>query len=211
VIFVTIVLFLFAILPRITDLFRLNNDRKIELNKLSILKNNLNLLSSLDDASLNSQLLLVSSVLPSGKDFEGILDAISLSTAKSGASLGDYEFQVGDLSERLSVKTTGFPSLTLVVSIRGTPSQVVTFVGNLSKTAPISEVTSIKQGANNSSVNIVFYYKSLPPIQFNDSQSVSPMSEKGKEIVSVLSSWEGAVKLPQLQAPIVSTASAIPF
>ena len=54
VIFVTVVLFLFSVLPRISDLAKLNNERKIELNQLSILKNNLSLLSNLDDSVLDS-------------------------------------------------------------------------------------------------------------------------------------------------------------
>lgn len=210
VIFVVIVLFFSAILPRVKDLSRLNNDRKTELEKLTILKKNLDLLSSLDDSSLDSSLLTVSSVLPSGKNFEGVLNAISNASEKSGISLSDYEFQIGDLSEPL-VKTTGFPFLTLVLSIRGSPSQVIKFVSSLSKTAPISEVTSISQGASNASVSIVLYYKSLPPIELNDTQAVSPISQKEKEIISTLSSWDGVGRLSQPEIPVSSTSSASPF
>jgi len=210
VIFVTVVLFLFSVLPRIKDLAKLNNDRKIELNKLSILKNNLNLLSNLDDSLLSSQLLVVSSALPSEKDFEGVLNSISLATAKSGTSLGDYEFQVGGLSQRLSVKTTGFPFLTLSVGIRGTPLQVAKFIGYLSKSIPLSQITSVMQNSNNATVAINFYYKALAPFQFNDSQAIAPISEKGKQIIKTLSSWE-INNLPGFEAPISSTSSANPF
>ena len=209
VIFVVTILFLFFVLPRIEDLGKLNNSRKIEENKLSILKNNLNLLSSLDDTSLSSQLLLVSSALPSEKDFEGVLNAISLSTAKSGASLGDYAFQVGDLSNS-SVETTGFPLLTLTVSIRGTLSQVAKFVGYLSKSTPLSQTTSIIQNSSSATVAINFYYKALPPAQFNDTQAVASISEKGKQIIETLSSW-GTSSLSGPEAPISSTSSANPF
>ena len=210
VIFITVVLFLFTVLPRIKDLARLNNEKKIELNKVSILKNNLNLLSNLDDSELDSQLLIVSSALPSEKDFEGVLNALSLASGRSGASLGDYEFQVGDLSQRSSVKTTGFPFLTLVVNIKGTTSQIVNFVGSLFKSTPISEVTSIMQNANSATISIVFYYKTLLPIPLNDSTQIIPLSEKGKEIINTLSSW-GVGSLSQPEVPISSTSSASPF
>ncbi len=209
VIFITVVLFLFSVLPRITDLAKLNSDRKIELDKFSILKNNLDLLSNLDDSLLSSQLLLVSSALPSEKDFEGVLNSISLATAKSGASLSDYEFQVGGLSQGLSVKTTGFPFLTLAVSIRGTPLQVAKFIGYLSKSAPLSQVTSIMQNSNSATVAINFYYKALAPSQFNDSSTITPISEKGKQIIKTLSSW-GINNLPGQETPVPSTSSANP-
>lgn len=210
VIFITILLFLFAVLPRIKDLGKLNNDRKIELNKVSILKNNLDLLSNLDDSKLDSQLLVVSSALPSEKDFEGVLNAVSLASGRSGVSIGDYEFQVGDLSQRLSVKATGFPFLTLVVNIKGTPSQIVKFVGSLFKSTPISEVTSILQNTNSATISIVFYYKTLPPVQLDDSRQITPLSQKGREIIDTLSAW-GVGNLPQPEVPISSTSSTSPF
>lgn len=210
VLFITVVLFLFTVLPRTSDLARLNNERKIELNNFSILKNNLDLLSNLDDSLLSTQLLVVSSALPSEKDFEGILNAVSLASGKSGATLADYEFQVGDLSQRLSVETTGFPFLTLTINIRGTPPQVIKFVGSLFKSTPISEVTSVIQNANNATISIVFYYKALSPIQLNDSKAVAPLSQKGREIIDTLSSW-GAGKLSAPEAPAFATSSANPF
>ena len=209
VIFIAVVLFLFTVLPRLKDLAKLNNDRKIELNKFSILKNNLDLLSNIDDSLLSSQLLLVSSALPSEKDFEGVLNSISLATAKSGASLSDYEFQVGGLSQS-SIETTGFPFLTLTVTIRGTPLQVAKFIGYLSKSAPLSQVTSIMQNSSSATVAINFYYKALAPSQFNDSQAITPISEKGKQIIKTLSSW-GINNLPGPETPILSKSSANPF
>ena len=209
VIFVIAILFLFSVLPRIEDLGKLNNSRKIEANKLSILKNNLNLLSSLDDPSLSSQLLVVSSAMPSEKDFEGVLNAISSSTAKSGVSLADYEFQVGDLSNS-SVEATGFPLLTLTVSIRGTLSQVAKFVGYLSKSIPLSQTTSIIQNSSSATVAINFYYKASTPAQFNDSKTIAPISEKGKQIIETLSSW-GTSNLSGSETPIPGTSSANPF
>lgn len=208
VIFITAGLFLFTVLPRIADLGKLNDERKIELNKFSILKNNLDLLSNLDDSELSSALLAVASALPSEKDFEGVLGAVSLASGGSGASLSDYEFQVGDLS--VPSVTAGFPFLTLSLTIKGTPSQVVKFVGSLSKSTPISEVTSISLGANNATIPVVFYYKALSSVKFNDSNKIAPLSEEGKGIINTLSSW-GAGKLPAAAPPVSATSSAIPF
>lgn len=210
VISITTVLFLFAVLPRIVDLTKLNNERKIELNKISILKNNLDLLSNLDNSSLDSQLLIASSALPSGKDFEGVLNAVSLASGRSGVSLDDYGFQVGDLSQRSSINTTGFPFLTLVLNVRGTTSQIAKFVGSLFKSTPISEVTSIVQNTNSAKISVVFYYKALPGVQLSDSEKLTPLSQKGKEIINIISSW-GVGSLSQPQVPVSSTSSASPF
>lgn len=210
IIFITIVLFLFTVLPRIADLSKLNDERKAELKIFSILKSNLDLLSNIDDSKLTSQVQVVSSALPSEKDFEGVLNAISLASAGSGATLSDYKFQVGDLSESLSVNTSGFPSLTLAVNIRGTPSQVAKFVGSLSKSTPISEVTSILQNANNATISIAFYYKALSSVQLNDSMQITPLSQRSIEIINTLSSW-GAGGLSQSEFPVSATSSASPF
>ncbi len=201
ILLITLVLFLFAVLPRIRDLARLNDERKIELNKFSILKNNLDLLSNLDDSILSTQLLLVSTALPSEKDFEGVLSSISSATAKSNTSLSDYEFQVGGLSHPSIEESTGFPFLTLAVSIKGTPSQISEFIGSLSKSTPLSEVTSVTQNLNSAIISINFYYKALVPFKFDDSQAISPISEKGKQVIKTLSSWE-ADELTQPESSI---------
>lgn len=210
ILLITLVLFLFSVLPRINDLSRLNEERKIELNKFSILKNNLDLLSSLDDSVLSSQLFLVSTALPSEKDFEGVLNSISSATAKSGTSLSDYEFQVGGLSQPSIEADTGFPFLTLAVSIKGTPAQVSEFISSLSKSVPLSQVTSVIQNSNSAIVSINFYYKALVPFKFNDSQAISPISEKGKQIIKTLSSWR-TDELSQPESSISGTFSPNPF
>ena len=56
---------------------------------------------------------MVSSALPEDKDFEGIINAISIAAGKSGASLDDYDFAV-EVLRMLLLSVGGYPFLTLV-------------------------------------------------------------------------------------------------
>lgn len=209
-ILVCLLLFLVVIIPRILELSTLSKNAKNEADKLIILKNNLDLLSGMDDSTLDSQLKLVSSALPMDKDFEGILNAVSQAAINSGVSLSDYEFQVGDLSEA-SIKTSGFPYLSMSLSVKSTYQGTVKFVNELYRSFPISEVVSISQEYNSAIVKILFYYKPLPQIRFNDSEPIQAVSPKGIELINKLSLWNYSALPNSLTSPISSSASTSTF
>ncbi len=188
IIIVCVILFLTMIIPRTSELSNLQKEAKNEANKLAVLKNNLNLLSGMNDATLNSQLGLVSKALPVDKDFEGVLNAVSLAAVKSGALLSDYEFQVGDLSQTPS-NTSGFPFLKLSLNIKAGPKQSSLFVNELYKSFPLCEVTSIEQGEDSSNIAVMFFYKPLPNIEFNEDKPVQPVSKNDLQFIDKLSSW----------------------
>lgn len=209
-ILVCLVLFSIIIIPRIRELSILSKNAKNEADKLLILKNNLSLLSSMDDAILDSQLKLVSSALPIDKDFEGILTAVSQAAIRSGVSLSDYEFKVGDLSET-SIKTSGFPYLEMSLSVKSTSQQTVKFISELYKSFPISEVVSVSQENDSATVKILFYYKPLPQVLFNDGEPIQTVSQKGMELIDRLSLWNYSALPNDLTSPISSSASSFPF
>ncbi len=197
-------LFIFVIIPQFQNLLSAQQQAKVEANKLAILRNNLNLLSNLDETQLNTQLQIVSTALPPGKDFAGILTAVSIAANRSGVSLGDYQFQVGDITKPQEPGAVSFPYLKLVLTINGGINGVTGFITELYKTAPLSEVTSVRVSSATSEVTAYFYFRPFPPLGFNDNVPVTIVSPQGLATITNLSSWNNAGG--NAQAPIAPAA-----
>ncbi len=204
IILVCLILFLTVIIPRIRELVVLSKNAKSENKRLITLQNNLNFLSNLSDSTLDSQFNLVSSALPAGKDFEGILNAISLAAIKSGVSLSDYDFQVGDLSQT-SINVSGFPFLKLSLNIKADPKKTVSFLNELYKTLPLSEVITISESNNFSSITILFYYKPMRRAGLKNDEPITTISSEGLKLISELSFWNS-----NLTPSIIATSSSSP-
>jgi len=212
VIFVCILLFLFVIIPQFQNFLDTQQQAKVESSKLAILKNNLNLLTNMDESQMDSQLQIVSGALPSNKDFEAILNGISVAANKSGVFLGDYEFQVGDITKP-SLNIQSYPSLQLSLTINGGVSGVTRFMTELYKTVPLSEITSVKVSNITSEITALFYYKPFPPLGFNSSMPINPISQQGLSTIANFSSWNNVTRVSQTvsqPAPASSSAETNP-
>jgi len=174
VILVCFVLLITFIIPQLKALFELSTNAKKDSNRIIVLKNNLNFLSSLSDSALDSQLQIVSTALPTNKDFIGVINAISYAASFTGVSVSEFQLQIGDLSQA-PTDTSKFSSLSLKLSVNGNTNDVNKFIEALYTTFPLSEVTSINIGDTSSTVEINFYYKPLPPVNYNDSTPINPI------------------------------------
>ncbi|MCL5019479.1 MAG: hypothetical protein M1426_03235 [Patescibacteria group bacterium] len=209
VIFACILLFFLVIIPQFQNFLDTQQQVKAESNKLIILKNNLNLLTNMDESQMDSQLQIVSGALSSNKDFEGILNGISVAANKAGVFLGDYEFQVGDITKP-SLSIQSFPSLQLTLTIYGGVSGVTRFMIELYKTVPLSEITDVKVSSTTSEITALFYYKPFPPLGFNNSAPINPVSQQGLSTIANLSSWNNAVRVNQaVVQPSPASSSAV--
>lgn len=209
IIFVCILLFILLIVPQFQNFLDTQQQAKVESNKLVILRNNLNLLTNMDESQMDSQLQIVSAALSPNKDFEGVLNGISVAANKAGVFLGDYEFQVGDITKP-SLNIQSFPSLQLLLTINGGVSGITRFMAELYKTVPLSEITDVKVTSTTSEITILFYYKPFPPLGFDDSAPINPVSQQGLSAISNLSSWNNVVKASQaLAQPSPASSSAV--
>lgn len=186
VIIVCLLLFMKFIIPQFKVLFALGREAKSASSTLSVLKNNLNLLSGLSDSTLDSQLDIANKALPINKDFIGIINAISYASSIAGVGVGDFQLEIGDLSQA-PTDTAKLSSISLNLSINGSIDNINKFITALSETLPLSEVTSINIGDASSNVGINFYYKPLPPVKYNDSTPINPIPETGLTVINNLS------------------------
>lgn len=193
---ICIILFVKLIIPQIQNLTDLKKQEEQENQKLQILKNNLSLLYNLNQNTLDSQLKITSKTLPVEKDFIGILNGISAAASKAKVGLGDYGFQVGDLT-KLPTSVKGYPSIQLVLNISGSLDSSINFLKELEKTVPMSEVTDVSLNNRGSNLNLVFYYKPLAPVKLRDDIPLVPLSSQNLNVIDDLSGWNNVQLLEE--------------
>jgi hypothetical protein len=186
-----VALFIYVIIPQVQNIQALQIQEKEEARKLEILKNNLNLLYSLDSTTLDNQLKLVAKALPVDKDFIGILSGVAIASSKSKATLGDYGFQVGDIS-KAPTSAKGIPGLELTLTVNGGLNTIIDFIKELKRTLPLSEIKSINLASNSTTLTTFFYFKPLPPVKIKDDSPLSPLSSSVLEVINNLSSMNNS-------------------
>lgn len=196
-------------IPQVDFLSQKLQEENVERAKLNTLNKNLEILSSLNDSTLDSQLQLATDALPIEKNFAGIVNTVNLSANKAGVFLGDYEFTVGDLSKVGPGKNA--PSLELVLAVNGGAAPTGKFVSELYKSLPVAEVTSIVVTGNRSTVTAIFYYK--PFVGQSDTTSPLPSLTQDKvSLIRELSAWNNPRILEQINFVATSSAtSSSPF
>lgn len=185
-IFISIVVFITFVLPQAGNIAKAKKDADLARQKITILKGNLDTLSRIDDAVLDSQLQILSQALPFNRDFFiNVMDSVSKASQFANVSLASYSFQVGDLSKEQS--SGQFPSLELALTIKGDIQGVDDFMGVLEKTFPLAEVKSVQLASEGTTaVAAVFYYKPGISVVSSDIKSLRPISPKDLELIEQL-------------------------
>lgn len=211
-IMISFVLLLKITLPTLNNLSEREQEVKFEKAKLETLRSNLKILNEQNQQTLDEQLATVLNALPTGKNFAEILNSVSVSANKSGVFLGDYEFQVGDLS-KTTTPAKGLPSLSLSLVINGDATSVARFVTELYRSFPISEVTNIEVNARRANLSVVFYYKPQSFAKSDETLPLSNLSAADLNTIRDMSSWNNtrAIEeiLPVILPTPVSTSSAL--
>lgn len=181
----------FVIIPEFNHYLKSREELKIETQKLEVLKNNYNFLLSLDDSKADDDLKKLSLVLPPNKDFVGIMSAITIAASKTGASVEDFNFALGDL-DKVIQDSSQFPSVKIDINLGGNAQVITKFITELYKTVPAAEVSTIKTTKNSSSLSIIFYYKPFPPQNVSDENPVVPISVSQKSLIEEVSAWNSS-------------------
>lgn len=200
---ISVILFFQFVIPQFRELLTARKEVAAASQKLKTLKANLDVLSNVNEETLDSQLKILNLALPLNKDFIGILDSIYSTVQKIGVDLGVFSFKVGDLSE--SKSDGDFPVVKLSLPINSGIIATNSFVEAMSKTFPLSEVYFIKVGNMFSTVNVSFYYEPLGGSGYKLDAPISPISQKGITLVNQLRGFENEFSFSK---PLVATSSA---
>lgn len=208
VIFVCIGLIVQIILPQFRTLLEVRKEAENASQKLSELKNDLDVLSSLDERILDSQLKTTSFALPISKEIGGILSALFSAANASGVRIGKFSFQVGDLAKS-DQKDTKFSFIELTILIDNEIVMVNNFIDIIGKTLPISNISFVKTEKETSTLSLLFYYKLLDPNLQKDVR-ILPIPNEKLQVFNKISGFNSALSgnvSSQLATPSVKTTN----
>lgn len=188
VIMISIFVFINFVIPQINDFFSLNEEQQILKDKIAVVKKNIGLLSSLNDQDIDKKVKIISLALPIEKDFAGVINSISKTANSAGVSVEDYSFIVGELSTK-SAQMSANPSIRIVLRINGDIKDAESFLRELDKSLPVSEVTDLTLDKTSSNITAVFYYSPFSSTKFNEDAVIQPLSKDETNLISKISAW----------------------
>lgn len=183
---VAVILFLVFILPNIFSVFNKKSERDVEVSKLNELKAAKNILTDVDKEDLEAQVEKVTNALPTDKNFELILGAISLAAQNSGVQISSYAF--GDSGGGAASEATT-PQLMFNIGIDGGITDVANFISEIYSVYPVSSVKSVSYSGNQAIINIGFYYQPFTSVQAEN--AAIPRNKTPEEIstLEAISTW----------------------
>ncbi|MBI3984620.1 MAG: hypothetical protein HY344_01570 [Candidatus Levybacteria bacterium] len=187
-----LILFFMVVIPQLQGVLDAKQKEQVARERLNKLKNNFVLLSSMDEISLGQDLQSLSRGLSPSKDFAGIINSISYNALNASVVLSDFEFTVGDISEK-EPNTTPFPSLRLDLRVSGNPPAILNFIKRLYASTPLTEVTSIAISGNSATIKLQFYYKAFPQGTISNETPIISFSEKEKDLIEEITNWGSGV------------------
>lgn len=209
---ISLILFFQLVIPQIETWFSIRDEILATRARTDVINQNINFMSNTDKDEMDQQVKIATGALPFEKDFGGILHAITDASTKSGVSLDDYFFQVGNIasvSGQQSSLLKDLSSVKVTVSVRGNVESISTFLSEINKKNPLSEVISIDGDSFITTIVLQFYQKQFPKIVFEDDKPLSPLATKERELLEEFISWEPPVESDEIQQS--SSESAIPL
>ena len=180
------ILFLLVIIPQLEGFFFLQNQLTLDKEKLRVLQENFTNITSLNDQDLESNFVLVTTVLPQEKDPVAILSSISHAASAANISLKDYSFEPGQLIE----DTHALP-VVVDLSTEGSLPAVQKFVQEITTGFPLASVVSVAvQSSNSASLRLMFYTKPVARTSFDKDNSVPLLTTKESDTLHMLKQWQ---------------------
>jgi len=211
IILISVILFFQFVIPQYQILLATRKQIQETSVKLAALKTNLDLLTNINENTLDSQLKILNSALPLEKDLIGILNSIYSTAQKTGVELGSFSFKIGDLSK--SENSNNFSVVKLSVPINAGVMAMNNFIEVISNTLPLSEINLIKVGKLSSVTDLSFYYMPLTASGYDQNSRISPISQSGLTLINQLNKFGNVPSsgLPTLTpTPSIPTVTSIP-
>lgn len=183
---------------QVQRLLVLNDEANQTRQKIQVLSANGDILEGVDQSTLDRYLALSHEVLPSEKDFNGILQAVSNASFASKVQVGDFGIEIGDIAPSYS-KVDTLSTIPVVLTVEGNLEEVKQFLSQLSKIFPLSQAMKVQVEKTGARIELLFYFKPFPPGNAN-SMPIKPLSDKELSLLSTLSLSQETLALPSLEA-----------
>ncbi len=193
-IFAGIILFFRIIIPQVGDLAGMISQIQTQVETNSGLTDSQRNLSSINDAQLDDDYILVLKALPSVKSIGSIFEALTIAAGKSNVSIGSLNLQVGSVYEQEETpagkSVGGVPFLNLLVRVNAnSAAQSTRFAQVLYETVPILEINSISATSSDGKYDVNFFFKPISEKSFQAQTIVTPLLPVHLELLTTLRSW----------------------
>lgn len=232
---VCVILIVQVLIPQATNYLSIRQEIIAKQQTIRSINENITFISSLDKNTLNNQLETVSRALPSEKDFTGILNALASSSIRSGVTLSDFSFNVGEIASR-SAKTTEGPvqpptgiasqpnvqpianegviagkqSISVTVLASGSIDRISVFLKEIGEKLPLSEIVSVDNKDNTTTIILRFQYKDFPEVKFKEDSPIQPIDSQKVSLIEKIALWQKSSTPDEIFVP-VGTNSATPL
>lgn len=180
-------LFIMSILPNILDFPRKLSERNVEVEKLNKIKEAQKIIDATDVNLIDEEVEVVTKALPSDRNFELILGAISEAAARSGARVVSYEYNDRSRPGRRTAQDN--TELVFDIGILGDVNDSSKFSNELLKTYPVSDIREISYSENLSKVSVAFYYKPFTKVQSQEVALARNKTAKEREALEEIETW----------------------
>ena len=113
---------------------------------------------------------------------------IAASAAKSNVGLSDFSLQIGDITST-QVSASGFSSLLVSFTVRGSITDTQHFMTELKQSAPLSNILSVQSGTTSSSIAVEFYFKPIAPTKNNFTSPLRTLNKEELQLLNTLGQW----------------------
>lgn len=180
-----------VIVPNVQAIFdqqAKNDEQRVVLQELNA---SAQLIETTDQATLQKDLSVVTHALPPSKDIPAIYSAITSAVVSSGAFFEGFSVSPGGIYslEKDDGNTPGVPSLPVTIKLSNVSKiSLAEFLSSLSRTVPLSSVTSIDLGNNTAQIQTNFFYKPYN-LGIINTDRVSAYSSSEQELLQTLSTY----------------------
>lgn len=219
IIFVVCIILIFQIIiPQAQSWFSLRDEVIATQERIAVLRANQNFMNNLDRSLLNSQLQVATQALPHEKNFDSILDAISVSALNAGVSLGDFSFQIGNISSSspsaqvvTGPEKNGLTMVEVTLTVASNIDGTKRFLKEVKEKLPLSEVVHVEGNPQATVVTLRFFQKNLSQISFKKSEPIIPVSDANRQLLQQLNTWQVSLPTETTNTPSGSTSGSVPL
>lgn len=198
-------LFIMLILPSILDFPRKFAERSEEVEKLNKIKEAQQIIESADDNLLDEEVEIATKALPSERNFEIILGAISEAAARSGSRVINYSYN--DRSRPGIQKTKTSSELVFDIGVLGGVEDAAKFADEILKTYPVSAIKAITFEDGFSEVQVAFFYLPFTKVQSQEVALAREKSSAEQKTYEEISNWN-SYSIEQIFLDQISSTAA---
>ncbi len=202
------------IIPLANNYFSLRGEVISKREQIRIVNENIEFMKNLNKVELADQLAIATSAVPAQKEFGGIIYALADSAAKSGVSVNDYQFSVGEITSGSViaglVKGDNSQTIDMTITLEGSAVRVRNFLKEINEKSPLVEVYEVDKSTGSTLVKLKFHYKPFPEITIKGDEMIKLISQEKKAVIEKISSWKTSPVFEVESLP-TSSSSAIPL